>query len=124
MTKCNQCKEIIKTPKYTCGTGYGKNEKGKKICYKCIGENESNDLANAKIGDKFTFYLTQNDDGTNTIMNWPGSLSININYVRQGRHNIAGVRYDCWFTYRGNHFWGVCYGDFTEICHVKRIKEV
>jgi hypothetical protein len=41
-----------------------------------------------------------------------------------GRHNIAGVRYDVWFRGPDGHvWWGVQYGDMTQICHCKRTKE-
>jgi hypothetical protein len=57
-----------------------------------------------------------------TLSNWPGTFKIQLHYIRIGRHNMAGKRYDVWFDYAGNDFHGVTYGDFTQICHIKRIK--
>jgi hypothetical protein len=56
------------------------------------------------------------------VTNWPGSLRFNA-FVRRGRHNLAGTRYDLWFTGPENTLWhGVQYGDQTQVCHCKRLK--
>jgi hypothetical protein len=68
---------------------------------------------------RITLYLT--DDGR--VTNWPNSLSFK-GHVSKGRHNIAGTRYDVWFTGPDGHRWhGTQYGDNTQICHCKRTKE-
>ena len=55
--------------------------------------------------------------------NWPGSIKIIPHHVRKGRHNIAGTRYDVWFTDHKNRQWhGVQYGENTQLCHCKRLK--
>lgn len=57
------------------------------------------------------------------ISNWPGSLSFPVTFMRVGRHNITGIRYDAYMTdLDGNKWHCVRYGDNTELCHCKRLK--
>lgn len=72
-----------------------------------------------KICDKTHMYLNTSNK---TLTNWPCSLKIPVNYIREGNHNISGKRYDTWFTFSGNNFHAVQYGHNTQIAHVKRIK--
>lgn len=55
------------------------------------------------------------------VSNWPGTLSIPCR-VKKGRHNMARWRYDAWFTFEGQSWHGVQYGDNTMIIHCKKIK--
>ena len=97
-------------------TGYGEDDAGKRHCYACCAEH---DKAQMIQNGHATLYLTDNG-----VTNWPGSLRFNFGTVRVGRHNIAGKRYDVWFTGPDNATWhGVQYGDMTQICHCKRIKK-
>ena len=43
--------------------------------------------------------------------------------VSRAIYYIAGIRYDCWFRFEGFWWWGVRYGNNTEIVHCKRTKE-
>jgi hypothetical protein len=44
--------------------------------------------------------------------------------VHKGRHNIARTRYDVWFRGPDGWWWyGVTYGDNTQICHCRRTKQ-
>lgn len=115
---CSKCKEY-KIHKSDFTTGYGQRSGTNEIvCYECIGEEDAEALGNARLGEKFTHYLS----GT-TISNWPGSFKIEIRGpIKVGRHNMAGRRYDVWFTFRGKNFHGTKFGDNTEICHIKCIK--
>lgn len=115
---CNQ--EIVKPCDIT--TGYGTNKKGEKFCYSCIGKQDSQYLESLPIGGKDTQYLVKRDDGY-YITNWPASLEIKCQYVRKGGHNIAGSQYTAYFSYKGKNFIGKKFGENTDICHIKRIKE-
>ncbi len=120
MVVCSKCgKEIVK-PEHV-GTGYGRDKDNNIICYECCGKIDADQLENLPIGGRMMLYLVKRDDGLYYVTNWPGTLKIKCT-VRKGYHNIAGTRYDVWFTFNGKHFYGVTYGDNTEICHVKRIK--
>ena len=112
-------------------TGYGQDKDGKTFCYSCCAEN---DKAQMIADGKTVLYLVKNrqakdfGDGIDrspwSITNWPSSLSIPINTPRISRHNIAGKRYDVWFTGPDGFVWhGVTYGDNTQLCHCKRTKE-
>lgn len=114
--KCTQCGETKPVNK-AGGTGYGVDKDENKICYSCIGKNEETELSNAKPGDKFILYLCGDE-----VTNWPGSFKRTIRGLRTGRHNMAGKRYDFYFTVNNNDFHGVQYGDNTQIAHCKRIK--
>lgn len=119
LTICSCCGKVCETDGN--GTGYGEDEHGNKYCYKCCGDRDKQALADAKIGDKFIFYLTFDQRGNGTVSNWPGTYQKSV-WVRIGKHNIARRRYDCWFKEGVNNFHGVRFGDNTEVCHVKCIK--
>lgn len=100
------------------GTGYAISSEGKKVCYKCVGERDANELKNAKPGDRFTHYISNG-----RVINWPGTLDIPVMFSRKSFHNMAGKngRMDVWFNYEGKHFWGVNVGD-NDLLRIKAIK--
>ena len=111
MTTCSMCGE-------ECSAGYGKNKAGEIKCYACCAVS---DLAYMDEHGEIWLYLTKDETGPK-VTNWPGSLSFPC-YVRKGRHNIAGTRYDVWFTDRqGSEWHGVQYGENTQICRCRKIK--
>lgn len=129
--RCGDCGEV-KPVQTEGGTGYGYTERkpfAKPICYDCCGKRDQEQMIKDGVA---TLYLTcepvsksQSRYGRKTkgtVSNWPGTLSFPC-YTRTGSHNIAGVRYDCWFTGPDGYEWhGVSYGDNTQICHCKRTK--
>jgi hypothetical protein len=122
---CARCgKECKPTAFYSNGnpmfSGYGIMQDGTKHCYDCCA---AVDLENMNRDGKATLYLVQEDGKKWFITNWPGSLRFGPVYVKTGRHNFAGVRYDTWFGYAGYTWHAVQYGDDTQIVHVKRTKE-
>lgn len=146
--KCNDCGEV--KPLHTSGgTGYGITTRGKrqvKICYECCGKRDRKYM---ETSDRIMLYLSKIDHGggycaldrkdehirrtsyakyleTNShhweVSNWPGTLKFRCQ-EKKGRHNIAGTRHDVWFTdHQGNEWWGVQYGEWTQICHCRKLK--
>ena len=108
-----------------CGTGYGRNKDGGKVCYECCGKLDQASMI--ELGRAILYLSFHDEDPTlkaSMVGNWPGTLSFHIFADRIGSHNIAGVRYDVWFQGPDGHvWWGVQYGDSTQICHCKRTKE-
>ena len=108
-----------------CTTGYGIDKNGKKHCYTCCGERDKADM---RSSGKATLYLSSKPhpqfdwQKRYFVSNWPGSLLIEVGFVKKGRHNIAGTRCDVWFTFEGAEWHGVQYGENTQICHCKRVK--
>ncbi len=94
-------------------TGYGVAENGDRHCYACCAER---DRASMRETGRATLYLTEKG-----ITNWPASLCLPVEHRKTGRHNIARKRYDVWFSFEGQHWHGVQYGDNTQIVHCKRI---
>lgn len=136
MFRCSECSEV-KPVETSGGTGYAwpagpDNPEAKPICYACCGKR---DVADMIATGRATLYLTQPErfgpglrlesygrTGHAVVTNWPGTLKLTA-FVRQGRHNIAGKRYDAWFTGPDGAKWhGVTYGDNTQICHCHRTK--
>lgn len=115
---CSQCGET-KSHDSDITTGYGVDKDGNKVCYSCCGLNDAKELETLPMGGKTIHYL---DTKNKVITNWPGSLKIPISHIREGRHNIAGKRFDTWFKYAGNQFHAVQYGTNTQIAHIKRVK--
>jgi len=125
---CERCgKKII--PKYEFSTGYGyyDDENGKriKICYKCCADIDRAEIEKCKPGDRFMLYLIYEKNGkygSSYVSNWCGTLKY-ICGVREGKHNFARVRYDVWFDdHLGREWYGVTYGDDTQICHCRLLK--
>ena len=137
---CSRCQNELPIPAAPGGTGYALDDDGEKICYDCCAELDKQwMLAHGKIalyltcepaskarlhGRPFTS-ATANICGRKTageVTNWPGTLRFPC-HTRTGGHNIAGVRYDCWFTGPDGYEWhGVTIGDNTQICRCKRTK--
>lgn len=95
-------------------TGYGVDQQGKKHCYTCCADADKKQMRDT---GQITLYLS-----SGKVTNWPGSLSIPVNNKRTGRHNWTGRRYDVWFYFEGKLWHGVQYGDMTQLCHCKQIK--
>lgn len=103
--------------------GYGTDAQGNRHCYTCCAEQDKAQMRNQ---GRITLYLTTKPDlggsyGDAEISNWPGSLKLRGRY-HKGRHNIARTRYDVWFTFEGNNWHGVQYGDNTQLVHCKKVK--
>ncbi len=122
---------IVEIPALDCGhapsphesftTGYGTTSDGKKHCYECIAIIDQAQMVNT---GKATLYLSVNERHGYEVTNWPASIRFRVNTYRKGHHNIAGSRYDVWFTGPDNRQWhGVQYGYMTQIVHCKRTKE-
>lgn len=116
--KCELCR-LVKTHVSDFSTGYGINNQGRKICYDCCA------VVDRKSMDKtgrITLYLVKKD-GKNIISNWPGTLEIPVSRLKTGRHNLARTRTDVWFLDHQNREWhGVHIGDWSQLCHCKRLK--
>lgn len=97
-------------------SGYGTEPNtGRRLCFKCCGLKDEE--AMRKTG-RITLYLS-GQPGFYKLTNWPGTLKIAPYRVRKGRHNIAGSRYDVWFSFNGQEWHGVQYGENTQLCHCK-----
>jgi hypothetical protein len=126
--ECADCKahKPLNTSGHGCGTGYaraGQND-DTMICYECAGAREVRDLLATGKG---CLYLSSGIGQTgrtfHKLANWPGTLEISLSMSpRKGRHNMAGTRYDVWFSWQGRDWHGVQYGDNTQICHVRALK--
>jgi hypothetical protein len=121
---CHACADQIildcghkPSPHEVFTTGYGTTRDGKKRCYACCA---AADRAAMEKTGRAVLYLSKGVDGY-TVGNWPGSLKLRAS-VRTGRHNIAGKRYDAWFSFGGARWHGVTYGDNTQLCHCRRLK--
>ncbi len=106
------------------GTGIGNYFDGNGVertcCYVCAAERE---LAEMNSLGRTTLYLTLDNTGHGTVSNWTGLISYRVAQSRIGNHNIVKNRYDVWFRDEaGNTWWGVTYGDDTQICHCTRLK--
>ena len=119
----------------TIATGYGYDEAGRVICYECCGKR---DLALMIETGHAVLYLSRDPAsyqgkqyqrsgwvyGHHTLSNWPGTLNIDCTQLTIGHHNWAGRRFDVWFTGPDGAPWhGVQYGDNTQICHCRRVKQ-
>ena len=77
-------------------------------------------MVEAKIGAKFTHYLTT-ENGQNYVGNWCSTFKIPV-HTYKSRHNFGGTRYDFWFSIGEANFWGYQIGHFNQIAHIQKIK--
>lgn len=100
-------------------TGYARTNDDQKICYKCCGRI---DLAQLLKDKKGILYLCLCGNNIAYVQNWPGTLHFPVARLRVGKHNIARKRYDVWFSIANTNWHGVTYGDNTQICHCRQVK--
>lgn len=127
---CSRCKQDIFSPPESMSAGYATNKDNDRICYRCCGIMDKEIM---RTEGKITLYLTcepasneKNPAGRRTlgkVSNWCGTLEF-VCHTSTGKHNIARVRYDCWFPFEGYWWHGVTYGDDTQVCHCRRTKDV
>lgn len=128
---CSMCKAHIFPKKF--GVVY----KGKRKQYLCFGCCADVDRERMKNEGKATMYLQYvspchnpqfTSGGINltaseyVVSNWTGSLTMVTTKVQVGRHNMTGRRWDVWFRMNDQKWWGVSYGNNTQLLHCKRIK--
>lgn len=99
--------------------GYGTDARGDRHCYDCCAKRER--LAMIETG-RGTLYLVRGE-ARDELTDWPGKLRFMVGYIRKGRHNIAGVRYDGQFRGPDGKLWRFTqYGDNTQVAHCRRLK--
>jgi hypothetical protein len=113
---CTHC-DLTKPVQTNGGTGYATNEAGNKICYDCCALQDSKELEQMTLGSKTVLYW----DGKE-ISNWPGTLRIAAYANQTGDHNIAKTMVTVWFKHQGNCYIGKNYGFYSQILHVRRVK--
>lgn len=126
---CKICR-LEKPVQTNGGTGYAVDNQGQKVCYACCAYVDRQEMV--KEG-RIVLYLTCEPayfvkhplgrKTRGTVSNWPGTLTFNC-HTRTGKHNIAGIRYDCWFTGPDGYEWyGVGYGENSQIVRCQRTKK-
>lgn len=122
----NQAENIIcdcghpESPHSSITRGYGIDEQGKTFCYACCADNDRKAMRET---GRICLYLTGDKIRGYKLTNWPGSFIIPLNHVAKGCHNIAGSRYDFRFTFEGQLWAGVQYGENTQIAHCRKLKK-
>lgn len=121
---CNIC-GITKQPDSQFTTGYGRDKHDNKVCYLCCADQDKKQMMDE---GKITLYLTESKSPLQGmkpeyVSNWPGTLRFPVYHSRKGRHNFARTRTDVWFQGPdGNEWWGVLYGEHTQLIHCRRTK--
>lgn len=122
--KCARCGKAFVAE--GIGAGYGITGDGERLCYECCGIEERRLMAEH---GRTALYLV-GEAGSREVVDWPGTLRFKVNGISKGRHNIAGTRYDVWFTGPATdgsntaRWYGVQYGEMTQIVHCRRLKAV
>jgi hypothetical protein len=118
--------------------GYSVDPGGRKICYQCVAALDRQTMIETGHSQNLPLYLTRTQvvvgaghssgkvrGGTWEVTDWPGSLRFPVERLSEGKHNIAGTRTDAWFWGPDDHLWhGTQYGEWTQVIHCKRTKEV
>jgi len=119
MKTCSMCHKQIEKPDDNFSSGHGIDIEGNIFCYPCCA---IKDKATMRKNGSITLYLTKDKDGTWSLTNFPASLSFKPTVIR-GRHNWGIKRYDCWFIFEGFIWWGVKYGDNSDLAYCKKTKQ-
>lgn len=129
---CEKCGSPFKATRYT--TGYGTTKDGKKFCYSCCAELTKEEM---RRDGKIMLYFSYDSPNHNPqftssginltasdykVSDWGDGLSIRPTRVKVGKHNIAKRRWDVWFQFENTWWYGVNYGDMTQILHCRRVK--
>ena len=128
---CFDCKNTFPV-KRKGATGYAtlREPKDEKVCYECCGKREWADMQATGVA---TLYLNHTTTGLACgcsgpsqdhyrVSNWPNTLTFKVDKIKKGKHNIAGSRYDVWFTDKDGRAWhGVQVGENTQLTHCKRL---
>jgi hypothetical protein len=103
-------------------SGYGVDKDGKKFCYECCANQDKESMR--QYGNIDLYLVINKDQSHNkySVTNWPGSLRIPVMYYKNGKHNMAGSRIDVWFVFESQTWHGVNYGENSEVCHCKKVK--
>ena len=118
---CSICKRHLPgNPPGHFTPGYARSgPKGPKVCYDCAAMADAQWMCDK---GRIALYLDESKPRWR-VTNWPGSLSFPAMETRSGHHNIGRSRSDVWFRGPdGFMWWGVSYGDNTQICHCRRTK--
>lgn len=115
---CSRCKK--KTATDRCG----RLENGDLVCYDCCADL---DRAAMKEHGKIQLYLVKRDSGW-MVTNWPNTLQFSamVTVHKDGHYSpLCGYmeRRDCWFSFDGHLWHGKSVGDWTEVCHCKRLQD-
>ena len=79
-TKCD-CGHTVISNEFS--TGYGKNNKGEKICFACCAKADENYLCEHGI---LSGYLSITK-GKYEFTNWPGTFRLPIHFYKKSYHN-------------------------------------
>jgi hypothetical protein len=135
------CGHILQPPENPYSTGYGYDERGRKICYACCGERDREEMMRS---GRITLYLSKFSDeewkaaqimcggnlGTRDrykLSNWPGTFVLRPYAVSQTK----GIGwYGCTYPIEtfnfvgpdGYEWYGKCMGD-NEVAHCRRYKK-
>ena len=119
---CTRCDAV-------CTGKAGYDSKGNPHCYSCCASWERVQMQET---GKATLYLGRKQvttgrgirPGSWEVTDWTGRLRFRVQFITQGKHNIASTRTDVHFIGpRGYMWWGVQYGENTQIVHCKRTKK-
>jgi len=115
-TRCRQPKEH----RSELSTGYALyGKRNRKVCYECCADIDRRWMDRH---GRIALYLSKEEDGRWKVTNWPGTLRFTPWYVKEGGHNMAGVRLDAWFKDHRARVWhGVTIGRWTQILHARRL---
>ena len=140
-THCFTCEAGLPTAPQTGGNGYGCSDEERALdysgftvtlkpgeyvtrsrahCYECCAKRERERMI--ETGRATLYLTTEQASGRALLTDWAGQLVFRGGVVRKGRHNMARVRYDAWFTGPDKREWhAVQYGDNTQIAHCRRL---
>ncbi len=116
--ECSQCGNVI-APKPDVAIGYAIRNAGNLVCYDCCAREAEEFMQ--KHG-QIALYLVLTHGAKREVMNWPGSLRFPVRHYKEGKHNMARIRRDVWFDFKGYQWHGVQYGEFSELCYCRKTK--
>lgn len=131
--KCSKCKKEIIASADGFIPGYAKLKNGRKICYECCANINKKSMRDTGRAILYLSEITPQKEEAERfgnwpmkcgeVMNWPGTLRFPLFVIHKGRHNLAGIRRDVYFTFENTKWHGVNYGYNSQILYCKRLKQ-
>ena len=114
---CASCGQTLPMHDGVGGTGYAVDAHDDFRCYECCGKADAAILRDGK--EPICLYLTRKGIGHYVVTNWPGTLEVFVDSIKETRQIVFGrnvtPRVHVRFSYQGVDWYGDCIG-YMELC--------
>ncbi len=114
---CASCGQTLPMHDGVGGTGYAVDAHDDFCCYACCGKTDADILRAGK--EPIGLYLTRKGVGHYAVTNWPSTLEVFVDSIKETRKTVFGrsltPRLHVRFSYEGVDWYGDAFGD-AQLC--------